>query len=225
MDLVTPILAGCADVTIGDRSPEKDKRQPWLKRALYRLGRHTISWIVGQRIPDPVSGFRAYSRQAAGRMHVYTRYSYTLETLVQAIEQGMAVEFVPIETNAFTRPSRLFRSKAQFVFRSASTLLRVFFMFHPLQTMLWLSGILGMIGLLPIARFVLYYSIGQGQGHLQSLILGAAFVIAAGLALFAGLIADLVAQNRQLIQKMIPQINDTSDLFEGSEYRSNRNSF
>ena len=98
-------------------------------------------------------------------------------------------------------------------------------MFHPLQAMLWLSGILGMIGLLPIARFVLYYLIGQGHGHLQSLILGAAFVIAAGLALFAGLVADLVAQNRQLMQKMIPQLKDIPDLFESSEKRSNRNSF
>ncbi len=223
-DLVAPILAGRTDVVIGDRNPERDLRQPWLKRVLYRLGRLSVSWIVGQSIPDPVSGFRAYTRQAADRMHVYTRYSYTLETLVQAIEQGMAIKFVPIETNTFTRPSRLFRSHTQFVFRSAATLLRVFFMFHPLQTMMWLSGILGMIGLLPIARFVLYYSLGQGQGHLQSLILGAALVIASGLALFAGLIADLVAQNRQLMQKMIPQLREASDLIEASESRSNRNS-
>lgn len=209
-ELIAPILAGRADIVIGDRRPECDRRNPLLKRFLYRMGRFAVSWIVGQRIPDPVSGFRAYSREAADRMHVATRYSYTLETLVQAIDAGMAIEFVPIVANASTRPSRLYRSQAQFVLRSAATLLRVFFMFHPLQTLMWVSAFIGMTGTIPIGRFILFYSIGQGQGHLQSLVLGTALVIVAALTLVSGLVADLVSQNRRLLESSKERNRETS---------------
>jgi glycosyltransferase involved in cell wall biosynthesis len=200
-DLVQPILDGRADVVVGNRNPEFDRRNGWLKRSLYWFGRRTVSWLVSQRIPDPVSGFRAYSAECARQMHIVTTYSYTLESLVQCIEKGFALEFVPIETNSPTRPSRLFKSHASFIARSGTTLLRVFFMFHPLKTLTWLSLLLAVIGAIPIVRFVFFYLAGNGNGHLQSLVLGAALLVLAAIVLVAGLLADLVSQNRRLIEK------------------------
>jgi glycosyltransferase involved in cell wall biosynthesis len=200
-DLVQPILDGRADVVVGNRNPELDRRNGWLKRILYWVGRRTVSWLVSQPIPDPVSGFRAYSAECARQMHIVTTYSYTLESLVQCIEKGFALEFVPIETNSPTRPSRLFKSHASFIARSGTTLLRVFFMFHPLKTLMWLSLLLAVIGAIPIIRFVFFYLAGNGNGHLQSLVLGAALLVLAAIVLVAGLLADLISQNRRLIEK------------------------
>jgi glycosyltransferase involved in cell wall biosynthesis len=200
-DLVQPILDGRADVVVGNRNPEFDRRNGWLKRSLYWAGRRTVSWLVSQPIPDPVSGFRAYSAECATQMHIVTTYSYTLESLVQCIEKGFALEFVPIETNSPTRPSRLFKSYASFIARSGTTLLRVFFMFHPLKTLMWLSLLLAVIGAIPIIRFVFFYLSGNGNGHLQSLVLGAALLVLAAIVLVVGLLADLISQNRRLIEK------------------------
>jgi len=200
-DLVEPILDGRADVVVGNRNPELDRRNGWFKRILYWVGRRTVSWLVSQPIPDPVSGFRAYSAECATQMHIVTTYSYTLESLVQCIEKGFALEFVPIETNSPTRPSRLFKSHASFIARSGTTLLRVFFMFHPLKTLMWLSLLLAVIGAIPIIRFVFFYLSGNGNGHLQSLVLGAALLVLAAIVLVAGLLADLISQNRRLIEK------------------------
>ena len=200
-DLVQPILDGRADFVVGNRNPELDRRNGWFKRILYWVGRRTVSWLVSQPIPDPVSGFRAYSAECARQMHIVTTYSYTLESLVQCIEKGFALEFVPIETNSPTRPSRLFKSHASFIARSGTTLLRVFFMFHPLKTLMWLSLLLAVIGAIPIIRFVFFYLSGNGNGHLQSLVLGAALLVLAAIVLVAGLLADLISQNRRLIEK------------------------
>lgn len=200
--LVHPILNGSADLVLGDRRPELDKRNSWTKRWLYRIGRCVVSWIVSKPIPDPVSGFRAYSAECARHMHILTHYSYTIESLVQCIEKGFAVEFVPIETNPATRESRLYRTKASFVFRSGITLLRVFFMFHPLKTLSWFSAVLAVVGLVPIIRFVGFYLMGNGNGHLQSLVLGAALLLLSVLLLVSGLFADLISQNRRLIERI-----------------------
>lgn len=201
-DLVLPILQGRADVVIGDRAPENDPRNRRAKRFLYWLGRRIVSWIVSRKIPDPVSGFRAYSAESAKQIHILTTYSYTLESLVQCVEKGFAIEFIPIQPNPPTRPSRLFRSNASFVIRSGTTLLRVFFMFHPLKTLSWLSAVLALIGLIPIARLVIFYLLGNGTGHIQSLVVGAAILILSVIVLVAGLLADLIAQNRRLIEKL-----------------------
>ena len=200
-DLVMPILQGRADIVIGNRNPEKDRLNRLSKRWLYWLGRKVVSWIVSKPIPDPVSGFRAYSADCARQMHILTTYSYTIESLVQCIEKGFALEFVPVQSNPPTRPSRLFKSKASFVFRTGTTLLRVFFMFHPLKTLTWMSAILAMIGMIPIARFIVFYVTGNGNGHLQSLVLGASLLVLSAIVLVAGLLADLILQNRRLIER------------------------
>jgi glycosyltransferase involved in cell wall biosynthesis len=200
--LVQPILCGRADLVVGNRTPEKDHRNRLSKRWLYWLGRNIVSWIVGKSIPDPVSGFRAYSAECARNIHIVTNYSYTIESLVQSIEKGFAVEFIPIETNSPTRPSRLFKSETGFVVRCATTLLRVFFMFHPLKTLTWLSVLLAAIGMIPIFRFLFFFMVGKGNGHLQSLVLGGSLLILSAIVLVSGLLADLISQNRRLIEKL-----------------------
>lgn len=203
--LVEPIVAGRADVVVGDRRPGEEPKFSPLKRWLQRCGRRAVSRLAGQDLADPVSGFRAYSRHAAERTHIVTGYSYTIESLLQASCKGLAIEFVPIETNPATRPSRLFRSLPHFISRSALTMLRVFFMFHPLGVLAWISGLLAVVGVLPIVRFLYLYAIGEGAGHVQSLILGSVLVLLAAILLVAGLLADLISHNRRLLEKTLEQ--------------------
>ncbi len=207
-DLIEPITAGRADVVVGDRRPQQDQRNSWTKRLLYRIGRKVIGKMAGCDLPDPVSGFRAYSRDAARRTHIVTGYSYTIESLMQAVHRGMAIEFVPIETNSVARPSRLFRNMPQFVFRSAVTLLRVFFMYHPLHVLVGLSTLIAAVGILPVIRFLVLYVLGSGSGHLQSLVLGVALLVISALVLVAGLLADLMAHNRRLLEQSLESTDD-----------------
>jgi glycosyltransferase involved in cell wall biosynthesis len=205
--LVEPIITGRADLVVGDRRPGADEKFSPLKRLLQRCGRRVVSSLAGRDLPDPVSGFRAYSRSAAEQTHIVTGYSYTIESLLQANCKGLAIEFVPIVTNAATRPSRLFRSLPHFISRSVLTMLRVFFMFHPLGVLAGISGVLAVIGVLPIVRFLVLYAAGDGAGHLQSLILGGVLVILAAIMLVAGLLADLVAHNRRLLEKTLERLS------------------
>lgn len=204
--LVEPLLAGRADIVVGDRRPGHDPKFSPLKRFLQRLGRRVVSRLAGRDLPDPVSGFRAYSRSAAEQTHIVTGYSYTIESLMQASCKGLAVEFVPIETNPATRPSRLFRSLPQFISRSALTMLRVFFMFHSLSVLAGLSIALAVVGIFPIARFLLLFATGDGGGHVQSLTLGGVLVVLAAILLVAGLMADLIAHNRRLLEKALDRL-------------------
>ena len=204
--LVEPIVAGRADLVVGDRRPGHDPKFSPLKRCLQRCGRRIVSRLAGRELADPVSGFRAYSRAAAERTHIVTAYSYTIESLLQASCKGLAIEFVTIETNSATRPSRLFRSLPQFIARSMLSMLRVFFMFHPLGVLFWISALLTVTGGLPVLRFLYLYSIGEGTGHVQSLILGGVLVVLAAIVLVAGLLADLISHNRRLLEKTLERL-------------------
>lgn len=201
--LVAPILSGQADIVVGDRRPHLDSRAPLLKRLLYRIGSRVVSVLANENLPDPVSGYRSFSREAANRIHIVTAYSYTIESLVQAAQKGIAIAHVPIETNDKLRESRLFSSIPRFVVRSAATLLRVSFMYHSLQTLLIASAATAVIGLLPIFRFLYLYTFYTGEGHLQSVILGSCLLVVAGLLLVAGLIADLISHNRQILERTL----------------------
>lgn len=204
--LIEPILAGRADLTIGDRRPGEDLRQSWLKRKLQWLGSRVVSWLAGQEISDAVSGFRAMTREAAIKMHVVTGFSYTIETVLQACSKGLAIEFVPITTNTVTRPSRLFRSIPHFVFRSGLTMLRVAFMFRPLAVLMTISGVLATVGVIPVIRFLIFWASGDGAGHIQSLVLGGVFLVLAGITAVAALLADLMAANRRLLEMTLEKV-------------------
>ncbi len=204
--LVEPILKGRADIVVGDRKPAEDLRFPRWKRRLQKLGSRVVSYLAGRDIPDAVSGFRAMSREAALKTHIVTGFSYTIEALLQACSKGMAIEFVPIETNEVKRPSRLFRSVPQFISRSAVTMLRVFFTFRPLRVLSLLSLVLFVIGSLPIMRFLFLYVRDGGAGHIQSLILGGVLIVLGGITFVAGLIADLIASNRRLLETTLEKV-------------------
>lgn len=204
--LVRPILCKHADVVIGDRSPWKDKRTTTVKRCLQWCGAKVLSLLAGMPLADPVSGFRAMSRDAAISSDLISTYSYTIESLLKFAQRRMAIEFVPIETNAPTRPSRLFRSIPQFVLKSAVTALRIFFLYHALRVLSVVACGLALMGLLPIVRFLLLWSLGDGDGHVQSLVLGTGLLLLSSLIMLAGLISDLIACNRIMIEEALERL-------------------
>ena len=201
--LIEPILAGRAHIVVGDRGVATLQAFSPIKRMLQRLG----SWVVGRvsrmDIPDATSGFRALSREAALRTLVLSEYSYTLETLIQAGYNRLPVEFVPIRTNDPTRPSRLMRSIPHYLTNSSATIVRAYTMYRPLRVFSTLGILLIVGGLLGAGRFIYFYSIGLGGGHIQSLILSAILLIVGFQVLLIGLLADLIGFNRKLLEEVV----------------------
>lgn len=200
--LIQPILRGEAGMVVGERPIDQTEHFSPLKKKLQHLG----SWVVRKAsktdIPDAPSGFRAYSRHTAMRMNVINEYTYTLETIVQAGRQKMAVTSVPIRTNAELRPSRLFSSMFGYVKKSMLTIGRALMMYKPLYCFAWIAGIFGVIGVGIGIRFLVYYFGGNGAGHIQSLILASMFIIIAVLCGVIGLLGDVIAANRKLLEEI-----------------------
>lgn len=201
-DLTRPIIERRAQIVVGARPIATVPHFSLLKRALQHLG----SWVVRQvsktDILDAPSGFRAIDRDAAMQLYVFNRYTYTLETIIQAGRLGIPIVSVPIEVNDPTRESRLFRSIGQYILRSVQTILRIAMLYSPLRTFSILAAILMLPGILGFARFLFYYAIGRGDGHVQSLVIGAALIAAGMITLVGGLIADLIAANRVLLAEI-----------------------
>jgi glycosyltransferase involved in cell wall biosynthesis len=204
--LIQPILLGHADIVIGDRQPEVVEHFSPTKRRLQALGSSVVKSLSGTDVPDAVSGFRALSKDAALKLNIVSSFSYTTEMVIQAGRKNLAVTSVPIRTNAPTRPSRLFRSTSQFIARSTVTMARIFAMYKPLRTFLFIGSILFVAGILPILRFLYFWVNGNGQGHVQSLILGGVLVILGCLTLLVALVADLIGFNRQLIEMTLEKV-------------------
>jgi glycosyltransferase involved in cell wall biosynthesis len=198
--LVAPILAGRADMVIGDRQTDQLQHFSWMKRFLQRWGTATMRWISGTNVTDATSGFRAYSREAAMRVMVLSRFSYTLETILQAGIERLAIETVHVGVNAPTRPSRLFKSIPQYLRKSLETLIRIYTMYNPLRVYCTIGAVLFSIGCLIGLRFVVLYAMGLGDGRVQSLILAAVLLIAGMQIALIGLLADVIASNRKLIE-------------------------
>lgn len=196
--LISPLLHGEADIVVGNRGVQDIKRFSRTKKLLQRMGSWVVRWASATDVPDATSGFRAFSREAALRLNIFSTYTYTLETLIQAGRMGLEVVSIPVETNEELRESRLISSIPQYVFRSIATILRIFLMYEPLRVFLSLGTILVLVGGLLIARFGYFYLQGQGQGHVQSLIIAAILVVLGFQTFLLGLLADLVARNRRL---------------------------
>lgn len=198
--LIQPILEGKADMVIGARPIDQTEHFSYIKKKLQHFG----SWVVRRAsntdIPDAPSGFRAYSREAAMRLNVVNDYTYTLETIVQAGREKIAVTSVPIRTNAELRPSRLFNSIWGYVKKSMLTILRAYMMYKPLKCFTYLAIVPIAIGLLIGFRFLYYMAMGQSGGHVQSLILACTLIIIGFLTFMIGLVADVIAANRKLLQ-------------------------
>lgn len=206
LHLVEPILAGRAQVVIGDRGVATLPAFSPLKRRLQRLGSWVVGKVSGMQIPDATSGFRALSREAALRTLVLSDYSYTLETLIQAGARRLPVEFVKIRTNPETRPSRLMRSIPHYLANSSATIVRAYTMYRPLRVFSLLGSLLLIGGLGLGFRFLYYWILGEGTGHVQSVILAAGLFIVGFQVLMIGLVADLIGFNRKILEELLYRI-------------------
>ncbi len=204
--LVQPILDGQADMVIGDREVQRSPHYSWIKKRLHALGTVVVQRLSRTDVPDAVSGFRAFSRDAATLLNVVSPFSYTIETLIQAGTHRIALTSVPVETNAATRPSRLFKSIPHFIVHSLATTMRIYTMYHPLRMFGYIGIVLALGGLIPIVRFLYFVLSGDGAGHIQSLILGGVLVLMGFIALLFALVADLVNFNRQLIETTLQKV-------------------
>jgi glycosyltransferase involved in cell wall biosynthesis len=205
--LIQPILDGRADIVIGDRQPHRVTHFSPAKRALQRIGGLAVRRLSGLDIPDPVSGFRAYSREAALALNIVSEFSYTIESIVQASSLRFAVTSVPVTTNQTTRESRLFKSIPHFLKRQISTLFRMFAMYRPLRAFAAIGAVLLIIGTLPILRFLYFYFFtAEGTGHIQSLILGGVLVTLGFITFVIAMLADLIGWNRKLLEVTLEKV-------------------
>jgi glycosyltransferase involved in cell wall biosynthesis len=196
--LIRPIIEARADIVIGDRQTANSPEFTKTKKFLQWLGSYVVRSLSGVQVPDAVSGFRGISRQAALKLNVLSTFSYTIEMIIQAGNKQLTVLSVPVETNLKTRESRLFQNVPQFVSRQLVSMLRMYAMYRPMRFFFYLGTVLSISGLIPVLRFLLAYASGQGDGHIQSLILGGALLTMGFLVFLSGLLADLISQNRQL---------------------------
>ena len=201
--LIAPILAGQADIVVGDRGVGSVETFSPAKRILQRLGSWVMAQASGVQVPDATSGFRAIGREAALRTLVLSEYSYTLETLIQAGARQMAVKYVPVRTNPQTRPSRLMRNLPHYLTSSGTTILRAYTMYRPLRVFSIIGSIVAFAGFALGMRFVYYFIIGQGSGKVQSLILAAVLLIVGFQILLIGLLADLIGFNRKILEEVL----------------------
>lgn len=204
--LIEPILAGRAELVVGDRGVGSLPDFSYLKRRLQTLGSWVISRASGLHTPDATSGFRALSRNAAMHTTVLSGFSYTLESLIQAGAYGIAVEFVPVGVNPQSRPSRLMKSMWQYVGTSIVAILRAYTLYQPLRVYSILSAMLILLGLIPGLRFLYFLFIGQPIGHVQSLILSAIFLIVGFQTLLVGIVSDLIGSNRKLLEETLTRV-------------------
>ena len=200
--LIEPILAGRAEMVVGARPIGSIAEFSALKKMLQRLGSSIMRRVSGTQIPDAPSGFRAFHRRVAMQLNVFSQYSYTLETIIQAGHKGFSIESVPVEVNPATRQSRLVKSIWSYIQRSMLTMLRIFVTYRPFRFFATLGTACFLAGFFLGARFLVYYFLTGGVGKVQSLIL-AALLLGSSLLLFlVGLVADLIAVNRSLLERM-----------------------
>jgi glycosyltransferase involved in cell wall biosynthesis len=206
LKLVAPILAGEAEIVVGDRGVATLPAFSPIKRRLQTWGSRVVSGASGFKVPDATSGFRAITREAALRTNVLSNYSYTLETLIQAGNNKMAVKSVPIRTNPPTRPSRLMRGIPEYLRHSSATILRSYTMYRPLRVFFNIGLILLLLGSVGVIRFLVFFFQGEGGGHIQSLILSAVLLIAGFQTWLIGLVADLIAFNRKILEEILYRV-------------------
>jgi glycosyltransferase involved in cell wall biosynthesis len=206
--LVAPILAGQAEMVIGDRQPHRLQRFGPVKRLLQRVGSWMVRRLSGTTVPDAASGFRAFSRRAALRVNVFTKFTYTIETIIQAGKKHIAIAHVPVETNPDRRPSRLFGSISTYLKHSIATLVRIYALYEPLKVFMRLGSIGVLLGVILGARFLVYYMMGTSRGLIQSLIFAAVLTIVGIQTMLIGLVADLIGGNRSLLEDTLVRVRE-----------------
>ncbi|HWT44458.1 MAG TPA: glycosyltransferase family 2 protein [Vicinamibacterales bacterium] len=206
--LLEPLLRGEADICIGDRNIAELQHMSWRKRQLQRLGSWVVRQVSNTTVPDTTSGFRAYTREAALRMHIVSEFSYTLESIIQAGKKRMAIAHVPVATNPRTRDSRLFDSIWGYVKRSSATIVRIYAMYEPLKVFSYIGVAVFSVGFIIALRFVYLYltSFTGGGRYIQSLIFAAVLMIVGFQVVLIGLLADVMSANRKLLEDVLYRV-------------------
>lgn len=200
--LVQPILANQADLVIGARPIHSIEHFSLLKKLLQNLGSSVVKLVSGTRVADAPSGFRAFSREAALQLNVFSKYTYTLETIIQAGQKNLHVVSVPIRVNRDLRPSRLVRSISAYVRKSMVTIVRMFVVYRPFRFFMTIGSLVFFLGLLVGGRFLYYYVQGKGQGMVQSLILTAVLLMMGFFTMLLAFVTDLLSVNRRLLEEL-----------------------
>lgn len=206
--LIAPILNGDFDMVVGDRQTRTIAHFSPLKKMLQKVGSGMVNLAAGTNIPDAVSGFRAYSRKAALDLNVVTTFSYCTETIIHAGKKRVPITFVPIKTNPKTRESRLFKNMFQHIWKSTSTIFQSYAMHEPFKIFFSVGTFIFIIGTLPMLRY-LWLVMAHGEpisGHLQSLVAGSVLIIVGFLTIVLGIIADLIAINRRLLEENLHKL-------------------
>ena len=200
--LIKPLLENKADIVIGARPIEKIKNFSPVKKILQKLGSYVMKKISGADILDAPSGFRAFSRYAAKRINIFDNYTYTMESIIQAQRKGLSIVSVLIRVNEndFARPPRLIKNNFQYIFRSAKTMIRFFIIYHPFRFFASLAAFFFILGFGIGLRFLYFYFLGDGAGHIQSLILCGLLITVSFQTALLAIIADLMGINRKLIE-------------------------
>lgn len=212
--LIEPILKGRADIVIGNRQTDKIRHFSPIKKFFQWYGSAVVRRLSHSKIPDAVSGFRAYSRNAAMQLTVVTEFSYVIETIIQSQTKRIAIESVDVMTNPPTRPSRLFSNIFQHMKHSGASIVRVYTMYRPLLVFVMTGSIIFFFGLIFSLRFFYFVLLGDGNGHIQSLILAAVLMMIGFQTAMTGLVTDLIAINRKIAEDVLLRIKKT-------EYRKN----
>ncbi|MDL5047209.1 glycosyltransferase family 2 protein [Oscillatoria amoena NRMC-F 0135] len=200
--LVSPILQKKAEIVIGARPIQTIEHFSPIKKSLQRIGSWAVAMASNTRIPDAPSGFRAYTRSAAMRMVVFNDYTYTLETIIQAGQNNMAIDSVPVRVNKDLRESRLVKSIPAYIQKGIFTIVRIFAIYRPFSFFGIIGGILFLVGFLIGCRFLYFYFIGNGEGHIQSLILVAILLVMGFHTILVAFLADILSANRKLLEEI-----------------------
>jgi glycosyltransferase involved in cell wall biosynthesis len=220
--LVNPILEGRADVVLGARPINSIPHFSGLKKILQKIGSAVVRSVSGTSVPDAPSGFRAMSREAASQLHVFSRYTYTLETIIQAGQQGLVIQTVPVRVNADLRPSRLLKSNFDYIIRSIGTIVRVFVLYRPFRFFSTIAIAFSAVGVILGLRFLLAFAMGNPGGKVQSLILAAILIVLGGQFFALALLAEAISVNRRLLESIRIDLRKSQTTFKGSGHSNDK---
>jgi glycosyltransferase involved in cell wall biosynthesis len=216
-DLIAPILRREADIAIGSRMLE-DLKMPAANKYGNRIANFIMQRLLGLPQVDVSTGFRAYSREAALRLNVLSDHTYTHETLINALDQRLAIANVPLPARPVERPSRLIRSISSHVWKAGMVILRSFTLYRPLQVWGTVGLVLALIGALPVLRFLFFFAQGEGNGHVQSLLAGCAMFLLGAQMYIVGLLATAISWNRGLVEEVLYRMKDEESRVRSSAH-------
>ena len=198
--LIKPVLTGDADMVVGARNISAIKEFSLIKKVLQKIGSAVLRLLSSTKVQDAPSGFRAFSKEAALKLNIFDNYTYTMETLLQAGAKGLRVASVPVGVNPQLRKSKLVKNIFNYVVKSMKTTIRMFIVYRPFRFFITFAALTGLIGTFLVGRFLYYYILGQGNGHIQSLIFAAVFLLSSVQLVIIAIIGDLLSINRKLLE-------------------------